>query len=56
MVRFIAGTSMPADGDAKIAYVQAFDTKPKRRLFEVLKAQGMAANQQVTFLTDGGAT
>lgn len=34
--------------------MQTYDTKPKRRLFEVLKAQGMAANQQVTFLTDGG--
>jgi hypothetical protein len=52
----IAGKSMPADGNAKsFAYVQTYDTKPKRRLFEVLKAQGMAANQQVTFLTDGGA-
>ena len=29
------------------------DTKPKRRLFELLAAQGMQANQQVTFLTDG---
>jgi len=34
--------------------VQTYDTKPKRRLFEVLRSQGMAANQQVTFLTDGG--
>ena len=34
--------------------MQTYDTKPKRRLFEVLKAQGMQANQQVTFLTDGG--
>jgi hypothetical protein len=34
--------------------VQTYDTKPKRRLFEVLKAQGMQDNQQVTFLTDGG--
>ena len=33
---------------------QTYDTKPKRRLFEVLKSQGMQANQQVTFLTDGG--
>ena len=31
-----------------------YDTKPKRRLFEVLRSQGMQANQQVTFLTDGG--
>ena len=34
--------------------MQTYDTKPKRRLFEVLKSPGMAANQQVTFLTDGG--
>ena len=34
--------------------MQTYDTKPKRRLFEVLKSQGMQANQQVTFLTDGG--
>src|ERR1019366_10240085 len=35
-------------------YVQTFDKKPRRRLFEMLKSQGMAMNQQVTFLTDGG--
>jgi len=34
--------------------VQTYDTKPKRRLFEVLKSQGMQANQAVTFVTDGG--
>jgi hypothetical protein len=34
--------------------VQTYDSKPKRRLFDVLAAQGMQANQQVTFLTDGG--
>jgi hypothetical protein len=51
----IAGKAIPADGrPACFGYVQTYDTKPKRRLFEVLKAQGMAANQQVTFLTDGG--
>ena len=51
----IAGKSMPADGPAKcFGFVQTYDTKPKRRLFEVLTAQGMQANQQVTFLTDGG--
>jgi hypothetical protein len=51
----IAGKSMPAQGEAKcFGFVQTYDTKPKRRLFEVLKAQGMQMNQQVTFLTDGG--
>ena len=41
--------------DAKcFAFVQTFDEKPKRRLFELLKSQGMQDNQQVTFWTDGG--
>ena len=51
----IAGKSMPTEGPATcFGYVQTYDTKPKRRLFEVLTSQGMQANQQVTFLTDGG--
>jgi hypothetical protein len=51
----IAGKSMPAEGPAKcFGFVQTYDTKPKRRLFEVLRSQGMQMNQQVTFLTDGG--
>ncbi len=51
----VARKSMPSDGASKcFGFVQTFDRKPKRRLFEVLKAQGMQTNQQVTFLTDGG--
>ncbi len=51
----IAGKSMPDEGPAKcFAFVQTIDTKPKRRLFEVLRGQGMQANQSVVFLTDGG--
>ena len=51
----IAGKAIPAAGRPScFGYVQTYDTKPKRRLFEVLKSQGMQANQQVTFLTDGG--
>jgi hypothetical protein len=50
----IAGKSVPEDGAAKcFAYVQTYDPKPKRRLFEVLKSQGLQANPQVTFLSDG---
>ena len=46
---------MPAEGPAKcFGYVQTYDTKPKRRLFEVLSSQNMQANQAVTFITDGG--
>ena len=36
------------------AFVQTYDEKPKRRLFEVLRSQGMQMNQQVDFLSDGG--
>ena len=36
------------------AWVQTYDEKPKRRLFELLKSQGMQLNQQVDFLSDGG--
>ena len=51
----IAGKAIPATGrDSCFGFVQTYDTKPKRRLFEVPQAHGMAANQAVTFLTDGG--
>src|SRR5690242_14845734 len=36
------------------AWVQTYDEKPKRRLFELLQSQGMQPNQQVEFLSDGG--
>jgi hypothetical protein len=38
------------------AFVQPYDQKPKRRLFEVLQSQGHQLNQQSTFLSDGGDT
>ncbi len=38
------------------ALVQSVDPKPKRRLFDLLQSQGMRANQQVTFFSDGGET
>jgi hypothetical protein len=37
-----------------LGFVQTYDEKARRRLFELLKSQGMAMNQQVTFLSDGG--
>ena len=37
-------------------FVQSYDTKPKRRLFEVLTSQGHQINQQITFLSDGEDT
>ena len=51
----IVGKSIPEEGMAcRFAFVQTYDEKPKRRLFEVLKSQGMQNNQQVVFLSDGG--
>jgi hypothetical protein len=53
----IVGKSVPVEGAAKrFAFVNAYDTKPKRRIYEVLKSQGVHANQPVTFLSDGGET
>jgi hypothetical protein len=51
----IAGRATPAEGPARcFGFVQTYDTKPKRRLFDLLVSQGMQANQAVTFITDGG--
>jgi hypothetical protein len=53
----IAGKSVPAEGPARrFAFVHKYDTKPKRRLFEILKSQRLQMNQQVVFLSDGGDT
>ena len=50
----IAGKSIPAQGRSRcFAFVQTYDRKPKRRLYELLRSQGLADNQQITFLTDG---
>jgi hypothetical protein len=50
----IVGRSVPEDRDARyLGLVHGYDTKPKRRLFDVLTSQGLQANQDVTFLTDG---
>jgi hypothetical protein len=46
---------MPEDRAPRyLGLVHGHDRKPKRRLFELLKAQGLQANQDVTFLADGG--
>ncbi|ANV85828.1 hypothetical protein AWQ21_14955 (plasmid) [Picosynechococcus sp. PCC 7003] len=53
----IVGKSIPEQGASKsFGFVQTYDTKSKRRLFELLKSQGMQMNQQVTFFSDGGDT
>jgi hypothetical protein len=51
----IAGKSIPEEGKARVfAGVGQIDTKPKRRLHEVLTSQGVLPRQRVTFLSDGG--
>jgi hypothetical protein len=40
----------------RFGFVQTLDTKPKRRLYEVLHAQGLQMNQEMTFLSDGHDT
>ena len=50
----IVGQSVPEDRDARyVGLVHTYNSKPKRRLFDLLKSQGLQANQDVTFLTDG---
>ncbi len=51
----IVGRSMPEDGAPRyLGLAHGYDQKPKRRLFDLLRSQGLQANQDVTFLTDGG--
>jgi hypothetical protein len=53
----IVAKSMPTDRPAKcMAFVHRYDTKPKRRLHELLRSQGLQMNQALTFITDGGET
>ena len=50
----MVGKSIKADGTSKrFGFAYCYDNKPQRRIFEVLKSQGMQMNQQVTFLSDG---
>jgi hypothetical protein len=34
--------------------VQSYDEKPRQRLWQLMKSQGMQENQQVVFMSDGG--
>lgn len=50
----IVGKSVPEDGPARrFGFVAGHDEKPKRRLHELLINQGIAMNQEVTFMSDG---
>ena len=35
-------------------FVQTYDDKPRRRLWELMKSQGLQENQQIVFMSDGG--
>jgi hypothetical protein len=59
----IAGRSVVAfrreEGDSVpppkcFGFVQTYDQKPRQRVWEVMKSQGMQENQQVVFMSDGG--
>ena len=51
----IVGRSMPEDGGSRyLGFVHGHDREPEKRIVGVLRAQGVQANQDVTFLTDGG--
>jgi hypothetical protein len=53
----IVGKSTTGEGTTtRFGLVSGYDLKPRRRLFEVLQAQGLQMNQAITFLTDGGDT
>ena len=53
----IVGKSMKEQGENKrFGFVSTYDKKPKRRLHEMLKAQGLQMNQRIMFLSDGGDT
>lgn len=51
----IVGKSLQAQQPTKrFGFVTQVDTKPKRRLYDTLKNQGLQMNQAITFLSDGG--
>ncbi|WFU07222.1 ISKra4 family transposase (plasmid) [Rhizobium sp. CB3171] len=51
----IVGRSLPEDGEPRyIGFVHGYDLKPQRRILDHLKKQGVQANQDITFITDGG--
>src|SRR5262245_56350647 len=53
----IVGKSVSAAGDGKyFGFVHNIDDKPKRRLYEVLRSQGLEPDQPVQFLSDGEET
>jgi hypothetical protein len=49
----IVGKGLASGNSKRFGFVQSRDPQPRRRLLRVLTTQGMQANQQITFLSDG---
>ena len=50
----VVGKSFTAAGEGKyLGFVLDYDEKPKRRLYETLRSQGLESEQLVTFFSDG---
>jgi hypothetical protein len=56
ILSFWRGEEQPNPSIKCFAFVQTYDEKPKRRLFELLQSQGLQMHQQIEFLSDGGDT
>src|SRR6266536_981938 len=54
IIEFRRNDEEPKPSSKCFSFFRTFDAKPRRRLWELLKSQGMAENQQVVFLSDGG--
>ena len=54
VVAFRCAVTAEPPSAKRFGFVQTYDTKPRQRVWEVLKSQGMQENQAVVFLSDGG--
>jgi len=51
----IVGKSLQKDSaPSRFGFVTSYDTKPKRKLHDMLMANGLQMNQRIIFLSDGG--
>ncbi len=49
----VAKSFSKTEAPKRLGFVQKLDKQPERRLMRMLQAQGLQANQQITFLSDG---
>jgi hypothetical protein len=54
VVAFRRAEQDPVPPPKCFGFVQTYDQKPRQRVWEVMKSQGMQENQQVVFMSDGG--